>query len=102
MTLPKLLKTNSFSTTTWDVTIGWLLGFRSYPTFDLNSSSSDNSTYVLANNYAIDSSSSIITLVGDAPIDLYLFKNLYLILDDFVFLNHLIIYIIFFYSNDIC
>lgn len=79
---------NSFSTTTWDVTIGWLLGFRSYPTFDLNSSSSDNSTYVLANNYAIDSSSSIITLVGDAPIDLYLFKNLYLILDDFT-QNHL-------------
>lgn len=79
---------NSFSTTTWDVTIGWLLGFRSYPTFDLNESSPNNNTYVLANNYAIDSSSSIITLIGDAPIDLYLFKNLYLILDDFT-QNHL-------------
>ena len=79
---------NSFSTTTWDVTIGWLLGFRSYPTFDLNASSPNNNTYVLANNYAIDSSTSIITLLGDSPIDLYLFKNLYLILDDFT-QNHL-------------
>lgn len=74
---------NSFSTTTWDVTIGWLLGFRSYPRFNLSGSAPLNSNYVLSNEYTIDSSTNIITLLGDSPIDLYLFKNLYLILDDF-------------------
>ena len=62
---------NSFSTTTWDVTIGWLLGFRSYPRFDLNQSASLNSNYVFSNEYTLDSSTNIITLLGDSPIDLY-------------------------------
>lgn len=82
------ITTNSFQSTTWDVTIGWLLGFRSVPSFDLNQSSTSNASYVITNNYTRDASTNIITLIGDTCLDLYLYKNLYLILNDFT-QNHL-------------
>jgi hypothetical protein len=82
------ITTNSFQTTTWDVTIGWLLGFHSYPDFDLKSTADLNGKYVELNNYKMDASTNIVTMQGDSSLDLYLFKNLYLIVDDFT-QNHL-------------
>lgn len=84
----KSITTNSFQTTTWDVTIGWLLGFRSNPQFNLNSTVAATNLYADSNNYIIDASTNIVTLEGDTCLDLYLFKNLYLIVDDFT-QNHL-------------
>ena len=82
------ITSNSFQTTTWDVTIGWLLGFRSHPQFDLNSTVAATNLYSDSNNYTVDASTNIITIEGDTCLDLYLFKNLYLIVDDFT-QNHL-------------
>lgn len=84
----KSITTNSFQTTTWDVTIGWLLGFRSNPQFNLNSTVAATNLYADSNNYIIDASTNIVTLEGDTCLDLFLFKNLYLIVDDFT-QNHL-------------
>jgi hypothetical protein len=82
------ITTNSFQTTTWDVAIGWLLGFHSYPEFDLSSSADLNQKYIELNNYTVNSSTNIVTLQGDSTLDLFLFKNLYIIVDDFT-QNHL-------------
>jgi hypothetical protein len=82
------ITTNSFQTTTWDVTIGWLLGFHSYPEFDMSSSAELNQIYINLNNYTVNTSTNIVTLQGDSSLDLFLFKNLYIIVDDFT-QNHL-------------
>lgn len=80
--------TNSFRSTTWDVTIGWILGFRHLPEYNLNRDIADSLKYASSNNYAIDNSTDIITLEGDSCLDIHLFKNLYIIVDDFT-QNHL-------------
>ena len=75
-------------TTTWDITIGWLMGFRTYPEYMLSPFAANNNLYVTVNNYTYNSTTEIITLTGDACVDLHIFKNLYLIIDDFT-QNHL-------------
>ena len=80
--------TGSRRTTTWDVTIGWLMGFRTYPIYQLSPTNINNALYVTVNNYTYNSTTKIITLTGDASVDMHIYKNLYLILDDFT-QNHL-------------
>ena len=84
----KSVNTNSFEATTWDVTLGWILGFRYIPTVYLNPIFPDNNLLVTNYDYTYDDSSEIITLMGNSTLDLYLFKNLYLILNDYT-QNHL-------------
>ena len=76
------------NTVTWDVTLGWLLGFRDSPQYILNSSYINNARYVQNNAYTFDSNTGIVQMTGDTCLDLYLFKNLYLIMDDYT-QNHL-------------
>ena len=76
------------NTTTWDVTLGWLLGFREHTEYILNSTNVNNAGYAQNNAYTLDSETGIITLSGDTCLDLHLFKNLYLIIDDYT-QNHL-------------
>ena len=76
------------NTVTWDVTLGWLLGFRDSPQYILNSSYINNARYVQNNAYTFDSNTGIVQMTGDTCLDLYLFKNLYLIIDDYT-QNHL-------------
>lgn len=83
----KSVNTNSFEATTWDVTLGWLLGFRSVPDVFLDPLNDNNNDYISNYGYNCDSN-DIITIQGNTSIDLYLFKNLYLILNDFT-QNHL-------------
>ena len=84
----KNVTTDSFAAITYDVTLGWLLGFRADPIVNLNSTDASNSSYIADYTYSIDTNTDIITLLGDTPLDLYLYKNLYLILNDFT-QNHL-------------
>ena len=84
----KNVTTDSFAAITYDVTLGWLLGFRADPVVNLNATDASNSSYVANYTYSIDTNTDIITLLGDTPLDLYLYKNLYLILNDFT-QNHL-------------
>lgn len=83
-----ITSSNSFQAITWDVTLGWMLGYRTFPTINLNATDVSNSQYVDIQSYSLDASTGIITLVGDTGLDLYLYKTLYLILDDFT-QNHL-------------
>jgi hypothetical protein len=82
------VNTNSFEATTWDVTLGWLLGFRYIPTVNLDPYDPSNNLIATNYSYTYDNSTNIITLQGNSTLDLYLFKNLYLILNDFT-QNHL-------------
>lgn len=84
----KSVNTKSFEATTWDVTLGWILGYRYVPTVYLNPIFPDNNLLVTNYDYTYDNSSNIITLLGNSTLDLYLFKNLYLILNDYT-QNHL-------------
>jgi len=83
-----ITSSNSYQTITWDVTLGWMLGFRTFPEIDLNSTSAINSRYVETQSYSLDADTGIITLIGDTGVDLFLYKTLYLIIDDFT-QNHL-------------
>lgn len=83
-----ITSSNSFQAITWDVTLGWMLGYRSFPSINLNVTDASYSQYVDIQSYSLDASTGIITLVGDTGLDLYLYKTLYLILDDFS-QNHL-------------
>ena len=72
----------------WDVTLGWMMGFRSATEYDLAPTSNDNALYIYQNNYTYDNTTNIITLTSDTCINLFLFNNFYIILDDFT-QNHL-------------
>jgi hypothetical protein len=72
----------------WDVTLGWMMGFRSATEYSLASTSTDNALYVYQNNYTYNSTTNVVTLTGDTCINLFLFNNFYIILDDFT-QNHL-------------
>ena len=69
-----------FEFVTWNVTLGWVLGYRSFPEFVLNDT--NNSKYAKQNDYTYDSATGIITLKGDASLDLNTCKTMYLILND--------------------
>jgi len=79
---------NSVQSTTWDVTLGWLLGYRKYNRYALMPMNINNNLYVVSNQYTYDNNTGVITLTGDTTVDLNIFKNLYLIVDDFT-QNHL-------------
>jgi len=82
------ITSNSFQSITWDVTIGWLLGYRKYNRYMLMPTYINNYLYVISNQYTYDAYTDIITLTGDTNLDLNIFKNLYLIVDDYT-QNHL-------------
>ena len=83
----KTVTNNSFGTTAWDVTVGWLMGFRSHALFDFGDDEMA-SEYNASNKYVYDTETGIVTMEADTCLDLYLYKNLYLIVDDFT-QNHL-------------
>ena len=80
--------TGTSGTTTWDVSIGWLMGYRTYPKYQLSPTNALNSLYVTANNYTYNSTTKVIALTSDSCVDMRVYKNLYLIIDDFT-QNHL-------------
>lgn len=80
--------TLSLKTPTWDIMLGWLLGFRSYTSYDLSPTSANNANYITANNYYINTTTDVITMTGDTCVNLFLFNNFYIVLDDYT-QNHL-------------
>jgi hypothetical protein len=78
----------SYTLTPWDQTLGWLLGFRSNTSFVLSPNSLDTSSYQKTNNYVYDISTNRAYLTGDTTVNVYLFNQFYIILDDYT-QNHL-------------
>lgn len=84
----KNVTNDSFAAITYDVTLGWQLGFRAAPEVNLSITDVSNNYYSTNYSYSLDTSTNIITMLGNTTLDLYLYKNLYLILNDFT-QNHL-------------
>ena len=61
--------TKSVQNTTWDTTVGWIMGFRDFTTYDMSAFS--------------DSTSDTIVIVGDTGVSTSLFNYFLLCLDDY-------------------
>jgi hypothetical protein len=59
----------SYQNTTWDTTLGWLLGFHAYTVYYLSANKTSGTT--------------IITMTGETFVDTNLYKNVLICLDDF-------------------
>jgi hypothetical protein len=69
-----------FEPTKWDQMLGWLLGFHSSQIYNL---SPTNALYVNENNYSYNKKTGIVTLTADTPLDIYLYQDFYIILNDY-------------------
>lgn len=68
---------SSVQNTTWDTTIGWIMGFREYTVYDMSASGTEEDTVV-------DSmSGNIATIIGDTGLSTNLYNYFLLCLDDF-------------------
>jgi hypothetical protein len=75
----------SIQTTTQDTTLGWLLGFRNLPIYDLNSNwiNEYNKYHNYAINYTLDICNNIVSIVGDTSVSITLYNYFLIILDDY-------------------
>jgi hypothetical protein len=69
--------TSSVQNTTWDTTIGWIMGFREYTTYDMSVSGTEEDTVVDAVN------GNVITIIGDTGLSTNLYNYFLICLDDF-------------------
>jgi hypothetical protein len=91
--LERYYSTNSttgsvFKITTWDVTLGWQMGYRTSQSYNLsptaNTSNSINEIQnVSENSYTYDATTNIITLSSDTPANIFLYNNFFIKLIDF-------------------
>jgi hypothetical protein len=83
----------------WDTTLGWILGFHSYPIYDFSTQTSNQAyieNYIKYNKYTStpntnntsNLTNNIITITSDATVNIFLYNQFYVILDDFT-QNHL-------------
>ena len=68
---------SSVQNTTWDTTIGWIMGFREYTTYDMSVSGTEEDTIVDAVN------GNILTIIGDTGLSTNLYNYFLICLDDF-------------------
>jgi hypothetical protein len=75
----------SIQTTTQDTTLGWLLGFRNLPIYNLNSNwiNEYNKYHNYAINYTLDICNNIVSIVGDTSVSITLYNYFLIILDDY-------------------
>lgn len=84
----------SIQTTTWDSTLGWILGFRDYTQYFLTNDNlknvGDNTIYLTSTTgkYTYDNDKNSITLEGDTTVSTNLYNYFLISLDDFI-QNHL-------------
>jgi hypothetical protein len=76
---------SSLSPIPWTATLGWMLGFHTYPSYDLNN---ETDYYVISNNYTNDPKTNIVTLTGDTSVDTNTISNLYITVEDYA-QNHI-------------
>jgi hypothetical protein len=69
--------TSSVQNTTWDTTIGWIMGFREYTTYDMSVTGTEEDTIVDAVN------GNVITIIGDTGLSTNLYNYFLICLDDF-------------------
>lgn len=82
---------SSLETVTQETTLGWLLGFRNLPIYDLNSTwvtyyNQQNKNKHI--NYVYDENTRIVFLTGDTSVSITLYNYFLIVLDDYT-QNHL-------------
>jgi hypothetical protein len=87
---PHTTGNSSLTTIRWDQTLGWLLGYRSLTSYNMLESvalSSDTDIgYSATNPYTL--ANGKVTIQGDTPVNVYLYNQLHVVLDDFTS-NHM-------------
>jgi len=72
--------TNSVQNTTWDSTLGWILGYRQYTVYNL----SDTALYGSSSGlYSKNADTNIVTIIGDTGVCTNLYNYFLICLDDF-------------------
>ena len=74
---------NKIQNTLWDTTLGWILGFRKYTTYDLSIQNNTTNTYNESN-----SSLTNVTIAADTILTVNIYNYFMLSLDDYT-MNHL-------------
>lgn len=72
-----------FKITTWDVTLGWQMGYRTAQYYPLDPILIQTIPDISKNVYTYDSSTNIITLSSDSPVNMFLYNNFYIKMDDY-------------------
>ena len=76
----------------WDQTLGWLLGYRNLIAYNMLSSVATNQDtsigYFKKNVYTVSADGTIVTLQGDTPVNVNIYNQLHVILDDYTS-NHM-------------
>jgi len=72
--------TTSVQNTTWDSTLGWILGYREYTSYSLT----DTTLYSSASGlYSINENTNIVTIIGDTGVCTNLYNYFLICLDDY-------------------
>ena len=72
----------------WNVTIGWILGYRNFGAYNLDPDSPNNAIFVSQNGYVYNATTNLVTLTANTCLDLNTTKTMYLLLNDYTN-NHL-------------
>jgi len=67
---------SSIRSTTFDATLGWLLGFRTRTTYELNDAT-------IVNDNVFTNSNGVIAITGDSTVSVELYDKLFLVIDDY-------------------
>jgi hypothetical protein len=67
---------SSIRSTTFDATLGWLLGFRTRTTYELNDTT-------IVNDNVFTNSNGVIAITGDSTVSVELYDKLFLVIDDY-------------------
>lgn len=72
----------SIQNTTWDSTMGWILGFHDFTEYPLASAIEGTNTFSMTGTY-INPTTRIVTLTGDTSVNTYIYSSFMIILDDY-------------------
>ena len=81
---------SSLATIRWEQTLGWLLGFRSRTAYNLSEpvATSSNADFGYSTKNAYKKDGAVVELSGDTPVNINIYNQLHIVLDDFTS-NHM-------------
>lgn len=81
---------SSLTTIRWEQTLGWLLGFRSRTAYNLSEpvATSSNEDVGYSSKNAYKKGGAVVELSGDTPVNINIYNQLHIVLDDFTS-NHM-------------
>jgi len=83
---PHTTGNSSLTAIRWDQTLGWLLGYRSLTSYNMTESvatSSDPDIGYSTTNVYVRGDNREVSIEGDTPVNVYLYNQLHVVLDDF-------------------